>query len=169
MFDNFVINKSTSLKSLKKRLTNLADFHGEHKLKESKIKQLYIVKEINGNLITVSPLQKDGAKKNEPRPQIEALNPQKLKIQKGSVVYVALANQIEYLAGIFILFTPVLLAFLGYFASVFAERAFEISFTQAAKFLFSAFLFAVSSLVEFIFTRNIKTVLKPVLIRVKKF
>lgn len=138
-------------------------------MKESKIKRLYIVKEINGNLITVSPLQKDENKKNEPRPQIEALNPQKLKIQKGSVVYVALAKQIEYLAGIFILFAPVITAFLGYFASVFAEKAFETVFSQAIKFLFSAFLFVLVSLIEFILTRNIKTVLKPVLIRVKKF
>lgn len=138
-------------------------------MKESKTKRLYIVKEINGNLITVSPLQKDGNKKNEARPQIEALNPQKLKIQKGSVVYVALANQIEYLAGIFILLAPVITAFLGYFASVFAEKAFETVFPQSIKFLFSAFLFVLVSLIEFILTRNIKTVLKPVLIRVKKF
>lgn len=138
-------------------------------MKESKTKRLYIVKEINGNLITVSPLQKDGNKKNEARPQIEALNPQKLKIQKGSVVYVALASQIEYLAGIFILLAPVITAFLGYFTSVFAEKAFETVFPQSIKFLFSAFLFVLVSLIEFILTRNIKTVLKPVLIRVKKF
>lgn len=145
------------------------NFHGEHKLKESKTKRLYIVKEINGNLITVSPLQKDDNKKNEARPQIEALNPQKLRIQKGSVVYVALASQIEYLAGIFILLAPVITAFLGYFTSVFAEKAFESVFPQSIKFLFSAFLFVLVSLIEFILTRNIKTVLKPVLIRVKKF
>lgn len=138
-------------------------------MKESKTKRLYIVKEINGNLITVSPLQKDENKKNEARPQIEALNPQKLRIQKGSVVYVALANQIEYLAGIFILLAPVITAFLGYFTSVFAEKAFETVFPQSIKFLFSAFLFVLVSLIEFILTRNIKTVLKPVLIRVKKF
>lgn len=138
-------------------------------MKESKTKRLYIVKEINGNLITVSPLQKDENKKNEARPQIEALNPQKLRIQKGSVVYVALASQIEYLAGIFILLAPVITAFLGYFTSVFAEKAFETVFPQSIKFLFSAFLFVLVSLIEFILTRNIKTVLKPVLIRVKKF
>ena len=83
-----------------------------------KNKNLYEVKEIQGNLITVSPIDKEKKDENQRKvPKIEVLNPKKLKIKDGSIVRIALAKEIDFMEKITALFFPVAMAFAGYIAS----------------------------------------------------
>lgn len=69
-----------------------------------KNKNLYEVKEIQGNLITVSPIEEKKDENQRKVPKIEVLNPKKLKIRDGSIVRIALAKEIDFMEKIAALF-----------------------------------------------------------------
>ena len=133
-------------------------------------KELYTVTDIQNDIIIVTPKENgniENPQKNTA--QIEVLNPKKHKIQKGSTVKIALSHQLESIAGVVCLFIPVIASFTVYFLCEPAAKLLNTQFSETLKFIFSLFSFLVSSLIEFFLTRNIKTILSPVIVRVEKF
>ena len=137
-------------------------------------KELYKVTDIQNDIIIVTPLdsinietENDGTKEKF-SPHIEVLNPKKLNIKPGSVVHIALSRQIESVAGVILLFVPVLLAFGVYFVSEPFSKLIHTKFSETIKFIFALISFITSSIIEFFVTRNIKTILTPVIVRVEK-
>ena len=140
-------------------------------------KELYKVTEIQDEKIIVTPLEinseTSGEKNNSSQeiknsPGIEVLNPKKLKIEKGSIVHIALSRQIESIAGIIFLFIPVFIAFAVFFLCKPLETIFKVHFSEIVKFLFALISFTASSAIEFFLTRNIKTILSPIIVKIEK-
>ena len=128
---------------------------------------LYVVTGINGSKITVSPVTESAFSQSKDSSRgigIEVTNPQNLPLEKGSLVYVALSKHLQMLKGFLVLFLPVIAAFAGYFASLILSRLFSIKISESLSFVTSVAFFLITSLIEFILTRNTETVPKPVII-----
>lgn len=134
-----------------------------------KNKNLYEVKEIQGNLITVSPIEEKKDENQRKVPKIEVLNPKKLKIRDGSIVRIALAKEIDFMEKIAALFFPVAAAAAGYLASSIIIRTFKFAPDEKLKFFCILIPFVLAAIVDFILTRKAKTIIKPVIIKLLKY
>lgn len=135
-----------------------------------KKRALYVVTGIEGGRITVCPVT-ETAFSNLDNSQlgagIEVSNPQGLSIQKGSLVYLALSKHLKIISGFFVLFTPVIAAFIGYLSTLYMPNLLNVKPSQELSFVISISFFIISSMIEFILTRNIETVPKPLIIGIK--
>ncbi|MCR5402149.1 MAG: SoxR reducing system RseC family protein [Treponema sp.] len=128
---------------------------------------LYVVTGINGSKITVSPVTESAFSQSKDSSRgigIEVTNPQNLPLEKGSLVYVALSKHLQMLKGFLVLFLPVIAAFAGFFASKFLYSLLNTKTSESLSFVISLAFFLITSLIEFILTRNTETVPKPVII-----
>ncbi len=127
-------------------------------------KEFYVVKEIRENLVTVSPLESVQAEGESPK--IQAANPHRLNVQIGSVVKLTVAKKNEFLMGFSVLFSPVVMAFIGYGAVHAAAVLLKKNPPEILKFLSAAATFSATAGLEFSLTRNVKSVMLPVITRV---
>lgn len=135
-----------------------------------KNKNLYEVKEIQGNLITVSPIDKEKKDENQRKvPKIEVLNPKKLKIRDGSIVRIALAKEIDFMEKIAALFFPVAAAFAGYIASPVILRTLKFAPDEKSNFFCILIPFVLATIIDFILTRKAKTIIKPVIVKLLEY
>ncbi len=128
---------------------------------------LYVVTGINGSKITVSPVTESAFSQSKDSSRgigIEVTNPQNLPLEKGSLVYVALSKHLQMLKGFLVLFLPVIAAFAGFFASRILSSLLNTKTSESLSFVISLAFFLITSLIEFILTRNTETVPKPVII-----
>ena len=127
------------------------------------MKGIFVVSEISGDRISVTPYSGDSLEGPAKIivSHIEVTNPKNFDVSVGTKVSIGLSRQHEGFVGIFSMLLPVAAAFFGLFASGSISSLFNRENTELFRFFTALIFFAVAYLYVIINSRRTRTIIKP--------